>query len=231
MQSALFNDILHSNKSVVLSAPTGSGKTVAFELAIVRMLLAEKRYSSEFVAKEKDVKETAYAKQNVSLESKPKAIYVAPIKALCTEKFNEWEERFCALGVNCVKITGDSDLSELHAVRTAQLIITTPEKWDILTRNVMSREYPDFLSEVRLFMVDEVHLLNEDVRGPILEVIVSRMKRLRARLDGFEDTIRFIVASATIPNTEDFAFWINNDDGTEITRKGNEITDKAIQLV
>jgi ATP-dependent DNA helicase HFM1/MER3 len=42
VQSAVFSDALQSDRSLVVSAPTGSGKTVVFELAIVRELLQRK---------------------------------------------------------------------------------------------------------------------------------------------------------------------------------------------
>lgn len=85
------------------------------------------------------------------------------------------------------------------------IIITTPEKWDSLTRNI--QENP-IIKEVKLFMIDEVHLLNEETRGPILEAIVSRMKIFRKN-----NPVRFIAVSATIPNIEDIADWLGNSGG------------------
>ncbi|XP_067640165.1 probable ATP-dependent DNA helicase HFM1 [Eurosta solidaginis] len=185
VQSALLNVLLHTNKSVVLSAPTGSGKTVAFELAIVRLLLEQQQA------------------QNIS-QLTPKAVYVAPIKALCSERFADWKLRFEVVGIQCLLITGDSELDELSRLRDAQVIITTPEKWDSLTRHW--RDCSDAVSSVRLLLIDEVHLLNEDVRGPVLEAIVSRMHTIA--LDTIDKVLRIVVASATIPNVSDITRWI-----------------------
>ncbi|XP_017478846.1 PREDICTED: probable ATP-dependent DNA helicase HFM1, partial [Rhagoletis zephyria] len=192
VQSSLLDILLHTNKSVVLSAPTGSGKTVAFELAIVRMLLDHQQ------------SDTINSSQTVYTTVATKAIYVAPIKALCAERFDDWKARFEVVGVKCLLITGDSELDELARLRDAQVIITTPEKWDSLTRHW--RDCRDAISSVRLFLIDEVHLLNEDIRGPVLEAIVSRMHTI-AR-DTMIEPLRYVLASATIPNVQDITRWI-----------------------
>ncbi|XP_049310466.1 probable ATP-dependent DNA helicase HFM1 [Bactrocera dorsalis] len=149
-----------------------------------------------------------------------KAVYVAPIKALCAERFNDWKSRFEKLDIDCVLITGDSDLDELARLRSAQVIITTPEKWDSLTRHW--RDCRDVISSIQLFLIDEVHLLNEDVRGPVLEAIVSRMHTI-AR-DVLNKPLRFVVASATIPNVHDITCWITGIvDNRNCNNSGNKI--------
>jgi pre-mRNA-splicing helicase BRR2 len=54
-----------------------------------------------------------------------------------------------------------------------QIIVTTPEKWDIITRKSDDRTYANL---VRLLIIDEIHLLH-DSRGPVLESIVARTIR------------------------------------------------------
>ena len=54
-----------------------------------------------------------------------------------------------------------------------QIIVTTPEKWDIITRKSGDRAYTQL---VRLVIVDEIHLLHDE-RGPVLESIVARTVR------------------------------------------------------
>ena len=53
------------------------------------------------------------------------------------------------------------------------MIITTPEKWDIITRKSGDRTYTQL---VRLIIIDEIHLLHDD-RGPVLESLVARTIR------------------------------------------------------
>ena len=56
--------------------------------------------------------------------------------------------------------------------RRADVIITTPEKWDGVTRGWRNRDY---VRSVRLVIIDEIHLLGED-RGPVLEVARTPFK-------------------------------------------------------
>lgn len=55
-----------------------------------------------------------------------------------------------------------------------QMIVTTPEKWDVITRKGGNESMS---SLVRLLIIDEVHLLNDD-RGPVIETLVARTLRL-----------------------------------------------------
>ncbi|EPS99015.1 hypothetical protein FOMPIDRAFT_1031123 [Fomitopsis schrenkii] len=173
----VFNAVQSKCFDTPRTAPTGSGKTVLFELAIIRMLM-----------------------QAGGNGKSVKCIYVAPTKALCSEKCRDWTMKFAALGVNCCEMTGDTVQYGRAAWGSAR--DATGEKWDSLTRSW--REHGHVLNQVQLFLVDEVHILNES-RGSTLEVILSRMK-LRG------SSIRFVVVSATVPNIEDVASWIG--DGT-----------------
>ncbi|PCH37704.1 nucleoside triphosphate hydrolase protein [Wolfiporia cocos MD-104 SS10] len=184
VQSACYDTVMHTDENMIIDltrsrckAPTGSGKTVLFELAIIRML--------------------THAGGN----SKPKCIYVAPTKALCSEKCRDWTAKFQPLGINCCELTGDTvqfGKSAWGPARDASVMCG--EKWDSLTRNW--RDHRHILSQVQLFMVDEVHILNES-RGSTLEVILSRMKTRGS-------SVRFIVVSATVPNIDDVASWLGN---------------------
>jgi pre-mRNA-splicing helicase BRR2 len=67
------------------------------------------------------------------------------------------------------ELTGDMQLSKAQIEET-QVIIATPEKWDIITRKAGDRVYLDM---VKLVIIDEIHLLH-DLRGPVIESIVAR---------------------------------------------------------
>lgn len=70
------------------------------------------------------------------------------------------------------ELTGDMQLTKQELAET-QMIVTTPEKWDVITRKGGD---VSMASLVRLLIIDEVHLLNDD-RGPVIETLISRTLR------------------------------------------------------
>lgn len=97
---------------------------------------------------------------------------VAPLKALCEERFQDWHMKFGPLGIKSITVTGDSDDvdSDITFLSGYDIIITTPEKWDSLSRRY--KENKKLISLVKLFMIDEIHLINDETRGPAIEAIV-----------------------------------------------------------
>ncbi|KAL3273410.1 hypothetical protein HHI36_014856 [Cryptolaemus montrouzieri] len=192
VQSRVFHDVLFNDQSIALSAPTGSGKTVIFELAIIRQLIA--------------LENSKYS--NVS-----KIIYISPMKALCEERLIDWHKKLSQYGINCISITGDSENIDFHNLSNHNLIITTPEKWDSISRKW--KENKQFIQEIKVFMIDEVHLLNEEFRGATLEALICRMKTIQSSLFdenagsvNLKQNIRFIAVSATFPNIKDMGEWL-----------------------
>lgn len=103
------------------------------------------------------------------------------MKAICHEKLDHWRRCFDQLGVLCEIITGDSVLQDLSSILPYHILITTPEKWDSLSRRW--KECPHAFSAIKLFMIDEIHLLNEDRRGATLESVITRMKTIHNSLE------------------------------------------------
>ena len=176
VQSKCFDNVYKTDNNFVLSSPTGSGKTVILELAICRAIT--KNSTNQY-----------------------KIVYQAPIKALCSERQRDWQKKFGPLGLHCVELTGDSDAADLRSVQSANIIITTPEKWDSVTRKW--KDHERLMRLVNLFLIDEVHLLKED-RGAILEAVVARMKSIGT-------DVRFVALSATVPNLQDIATWLGRN--------------------
>ncbi|KAJ5482972.1 ATP-dependent DNA helicase MER3 [Penicillium diatomitis] len=130
-----------------------------------------------------------------------KVVYQAPTKSLCSERFRDWSNKFARLGLKCAELTGDTDHTQLRSVQSSHIIITTPEKWDSITRKW--KDHMRLMQLVKLFLIDEVHILKE-TRGATLEAVVSRMKNIGSN-------VRFVALSATVPNSEDIATWLGKD--------------------
>jgi replicative superfamily II helicase len=126
------------------------------------------------------------------------ALFLAPLRALTNEKEREWE-RFEELGYSVYVVTGERDLSPRKAER-ADILVMTPEKADSATRKHETARY-SFITDVDCCVIDEVHLLDSDRRGAVLEVTVSRLRRLCAP--------RVVALSATMPNIDDVADWLD----------------------
>ncbi|KAM0879759.1 hypothetical protein ACQ4PT_034025 [Festuca glaucescens] len=189
LQGECFPACYLSDVNMVVSAPTGSGKTALFELCILRLL-------SRFLTPD----------WRFSLvKGTLKTIYIAPMKALVQEKMRDWTAKLGTLGINCLEMTGDSEFYNKKAIHDSDLILTTPEKFDSMSRNGIRDGGLGFFSDIALVLIDEVHLLN-DPRGASLEAVVSRIKML-SRLGHMRSSplanVRFIAVSATISNAED----------------------------
>ncbi|MGQ9720808.1 MAG: DEAD/DEAH box helicase [Candidatus Jordarchaeum sp.] len=132
-----------------------------------------------------------------------KILYLGPLKAIAYEKEEIWGKIFSKLGYKVYVTTGDEEISPYEA-NTSKIIVSTPEKWDSASRKWNKREYI-FVNNISLLIIDEVHLLDSDNRGGVLEAIVSRMRRLSEVNDR---PLRIIALSATMPNYREVAEWI-----------------------
>ena len=176
VQTQVFHTLYHSDTNVLLGAPTGSGKTIAAEIAIMR------------------VRNTCPGKAS-------KVIYIAPLKALVKERIKDWGRNFCKrLGLKMAELTGDFT-PDMRSLLGADLIVATPEKWDGISRSWKNRDY---VKMVALMIIDEIHLLGND-RGPILEVIVSRMNYISQHT---RRLIRIVGLSTALSNAKDLADWM-----------------------
>ncbi|AGB14813.1 superfamily II helicase [Halovivax ruber XH-70] len=136
-----------------------------------------------------------------ALDSGGTALFVAPLRALTNEKEADWD-RFEELDYSVYVVTGERDLNPRRA-RRADILVMTPEKLDSATRKHDSRRY-DFVTDIDCCVIDEVHLLDADGRGSVLEVTISRLRRLCDP--------RVVALSATMPNVDDVAAWLDAPD-------------------
>ena len=174
MQTMTFHTLYNTNDNVMVGSPTGSGKTIVAELAIWHAF-------RDFPGK--------------------KIVYIAPMKALVRERVDDWRKRITPVtGDHVVELTGDS-IPDPREVRDATIVITTPEKFDGISRNWQTRK---FVQNISLVIMDEIHLLASD-RGPILEMIVSRMNYISSQT---HNPIRLLGLSTAVSNAYDLAGWL-----------------------
>ena len=119
-----------------------------------------------------------------------KIIYIAPM--------------FSKRNVKVGELTGDAQMTKPQISET-QIIVTTPEKYDVVTRKMTQTSY---INLVRLIIIDEIHLLHDE-RGPVLESIVVRTIR---HLEQTAEYVRLVGLSATLPNHEDVATFLRVDE-------------------
>jgi pre-mRNA-splicing helicase BRR2 len=122
------------------------------------------------------------------------------MKALVAEMVGNFSKRLKGLGITVRELTGDRQLTK-EQIQDTQIIVTTPEKWDIITRKATDRSYTKL---VKLVIIDEIHLLH-DGRGPVLEAIISRTIR---QIEQTQEMIRLVGLSATLPNYKDVATFM-----------------------
>ncbi|MEM0475471.1 MAG: DEAD/DEAH box helicase [Candidatus Norongarragalinales archaeon] len=150
---------------LVVSAATASGKTLLALLKIVKN----------------------------NAETKSKALYIVPLRALASEKHAEFEKALAPFGVSVGVSTGDYDSSS-DELAQYDVVIVTSEKLDSLLRHKAR-----WLEQVGLVVADEVHLLNDEERGATLEIVLTKLKRTGAQL---------LCLSGTLPNAEEVASWL-----------------------
>ncbi|KAL7572112.1 hypothetical protein ACA910_001749 [Epithemia clementina (nom. ined.)] len=198
VQSKVCDTALRTSENMLLCAPTGAGKT---NVAWLTMLNILGQYRLETPATDGEGEEPRF-----DLEAF-KIIYVAPMKALVQEQVKNFSQRFKSYGVTVNELSGDSSLTRQQIAET-QVLVTTPEKFDVVTRQGEGRAFTQL---VKLVIIDEIHLLHDE-RGPVLESIVARTIR---QIEATGEPIRLVGLSATLPNYTDVAalLRVNPDKG------------------
>lgn len=182
VQSKIYETALYSAENLLLCAPTGAGKTNCAMLTIMREIGLNRNDDGSF-----------------NLDNF-KIVYVAPMKSLVQEMVLNFGNRLKPFGINVRELSGDQQLSKQQIADT-QLIVTTPEKWDIITRKSGDRTYTQL---VKLLIIDEIHLLH-DSRGPVIESTVARTIR---QVEATQELVRIVGLSATLPNYEDVSMFL-----------------------
>ncbi|KAL3076890.1 hypothetical protein niasHT_039670 [Heterodera trifolii] len=186
IQSVISQKALHTDGNLLICAPTGAGKTNVALMCILREM-------SKHMNEDGTVRKDEF-----------KCIYVAPMRSLVQEMVGSFKQRLEeAYGITVGEMTGDVQMSKEQFMLT-QLVVCTPEKYDIITRKGGERSYTQLVS---LIIFDEVHLLHDD-RGPVLEALVARTIR---QIEQTRDYCRLVGLSATLPNYKDVGRFLRVD--------------------
>jgi len=172
---AIEGGIIDLDESFVVQMPTSAGKTFIAELAILKNLV---NYPNK------------------------KCVYIAPFRALTSEKEIELGKYFSKLGYSVSSLSGSYEVDEFQNVllSEADILIATPEKIDLLLRT-----NPDFFVKISFVVIDEGHIIGDvSVRATLLEFLIIRLKIKIPKL-------RTLFISAVMPteNANEYAQWVS----------------------
>jgi len=159
-----------SGSNTLLAIPTASGKSLVAYIGIMKRLLVD--------------------------EPGSKAVYIVPLKALASEKYDDLSELCNSVNLTVGLGIGDAS-AEAKKIEECDVLVCTSEKLDSLMRN-----RSEMMANVSIVVADEFHLMNDATRGPTLEINLTRLRHLRPKA-------QIIALSATVGNCQDLATWLN----------------------
>ncbi len=163
-QASAIGKGLLKGTNIVVSSPTASGKTIVAEIACAMAILSKGK----------------------------KAVYIAPMRALASEKFTDFKNDYPY--IKTVLSIGDLD-AEDKWLSGFQMMFFSTEKFDSLIRHGV-----DWLRDVGCFVFDEVHMIGDVSRGPTMELLITKLKHAT--------DAQTIALSATIGNAKELAEWM-----------------------
>jgi len=180
---------IHNKENILVSSPTGSGKTLTAFLSILNELIT--------------------LSENNLLEDRIYAIYISPLKALSNDIFFNLEQPLKEIeeladkkfNIRVSVRTGDTSTSEKQKMlkKSPHIFITTPESFSLLLTSV---KFMELMRNAKYVIVDEIHALAENKRGSHLSLSLEILNYLKG-----EDFTR-IGLSATISPLEEVAGFL-----------------------
>ncbi|XP_048838928.1 DNA polymerase theta [Brienomyrus brachyistius] len=203
-------------KNLVYSAPTSAGKTLVAELLMLKRVL----------------------------ESKRKALFILPFVSVAKEKMHYLQKVFQEAGIRVEGYMGNT--SPASGFSALDVAVCTIEKANGLINRLIEENKLDLLG---IIVVDELHMLGDSGRGYLLELLLTKIRYVsqkslarRSPEDApeFSEGIQIVGMSATLPNLDLLARWLNADlyhtdyrpvPLMEQLKIGNKIYDGSLNLV
>jgi len=170
-QAEAINKGVLKGNHLLMSVPTAACKTLIAELCMAQAILTKNG----------------------------RCLYIAPLKALASEKYKEFKKKFEHLGIEVTLAIGDAD-SPVKRLKSFQILVATAEKVDSLLRSSAK----GLIGSLTTVILDEIHFINDGNRGPTLEILTARIKQLNPK-------IQIVALSATVSNADEMAQWLGSE--------------------
>ena len=157
-----------NGKNLLMSVPTAAGKTLVAELCMLKSILLDQG----------------------------RCLYIAPLKALASEKYNDFKRKYAPLNIKVGLAIGESSIPNQQLNRY-QILVATAEKVDSLLRSKAAW----LIQSLKVVVLDEIHFINDASRGPTMEILTARIKQLNK-------DIQILALSATVSNAREMADWL-----------------------
>lgn len=153
IQTQVFQALYTTDDNVFIGAPTGSGKTICAEFALLRL----------------------WSKRDA-----PRAVCIEPFQDMVDQRVAEWKAKFGDLqgGKEIVRLTGETS-ADLRLLEKGDVIVCTPTQWDVLSRRWRQRKN---VQNIGLLIADEIQLVGGEI-GPTYEVVISRTRYVSAQTE------------------------------------------------
>ena len=191
-QKSAIPKILENDENLTIKMPTSAGKTFIAELLILKYYMQGNFYNNG------------------------KVIYISPFKSLSNEVESSLKSSLNSLNLKISNFYGgfDSNEYETYLLDELDILILTPEKFDVLLRT-----NPHLKDNIGLIIVDEGHIMGTyddkldkySVRSTKFEFFMYRLKNM------FKNS-RIVFISGVLSNIKDFTKWISGDN-TNLIKK------------
>jgi DEAD/DEAH box helicase domain-containing protein len=182
---------IRNGKNTILTTPTASGKTLAFNIPVFELMEADPQ---------------------------ARALYLYPTKALANDQLKTLEQmaRFTGISARPAIYDGDTPQSKRPAIRTnARVIISNP--YEIHHVLAWHAKWRDFLSHLRFVVIDEAHRYR-GVFGSHIALLIRRLRRL-CRHYGSDPQV--ILSTATLANPLEFGRWLTGHSFELVEKDGS----------